>query len=356
MIKKLPIGHPMIEGYPKHANTLSILSQHDSALAWILCNYIQLKLRINHEGDYFDFYTINPVFQKSLFDYQRHSRKSVFRWHGENITKYIIDCIDMDYYIYTVVDEFHIPNTRAYNKRFFPHSVLIYGYDTERQIYNLAGFNSPEGQPQKFRKFDLAFSEFEKAFVSIKSEPNHNHYHNNVYLLRYNNNTSYDFDVNVVIYYLEDYILSKNSYYRESNYFNPPQNEYIFGIEVLNELKKVYSSDSKCKFDVRPLYLLKEHKQLMLNRLNYFQTNEILFIPEQIKQYSHVVNESTISINLLLKYLITNELKLLSKIHEKLDNIYNLEMAILPTILNLLKELNIDSPSSDKLASKNKDH
>lgn len=129
----LPVSYPIVSTYPKHAIPFSILSQNQDFLPWFYSNYIQIKcsktFMKNYPSDAFDFFTIYPEFYENpSLQSERLSNTTILNLQSD-IIKFIIDCIDMGYYLYTHVNEYYLPNTHAFKKFNNPHAILIYGYN-----------------------------------------------------------------------------------------------------------------------------------------------------------------------------------------------------------------------------------
>ncbi|MGG4094482.1 hypothetical protein [Paenibacillus lautus] len=341
----LPIAEPFINGYPKHAIQLSILCQYNESLPWILSNYIQLKcskdfLDLSKKStDWFDFHFVDPKYVDSLMYIEKLSRDTVDKLKI-GILDLLITSINSGLYIYTSVDEYYLPSTNAYKKRSKPHSILIYGYDSNNKILNIGGFSKGATQVNKFRTYTVTYDEFLKAYNSLNYIDNYDHYLNRIYLMKYNTSRIFDFDIVLVKELLGDYLHSKNSSERLRAFNNPSKN-YNFGISVYENLISFYKrlENNNNYFDIRPLHILWEHKKCMVERVTYmanhkYISNSSLLISDLIEIEKFCLNCR----NLLLKYRVTKNSEIVSRLLAMLDFILVKEQKILYA---LYKELDL---------------
>lgn len=105
--KILTMTPPFITSYPNHANILSVISHDDETIPWLLNSYIQLEApKMLTNGLRMDYYT--SVLWKTCpwVYYQRMSRELILRkW--DSIVDFIVDCIDLGYYVYFLIDTYY---------------------------------------------------------------------------------------------------------------------------------------------------------------------------------------------------------------------------------------------------------
>ncbi|MGG4340444.1 hypothetical protein [Paenibacillus lautus] len=333
--KILKIAEPAINGYPKHAIQLAVLCQHDSSLSWILSNYIQLRcpksINDRQYSSWLDFYFIDPKYTDSLLYTELLSRKTILAFHKDNFIDFLISCINLDHYIYTSVNEFYIPHTTAFQKYYFPHSILIFGYDLKKETFNVGGFvNKSIGN--KFTRFDVSFKDIEKAYMTLEVTDDDN-YLNRFYLMKINHSKKYSFDPVIVKELLQDYLDSKNTSERLRGFYNP-NNDFYYGMKIYDNLKLNYNMENIDCSDVRPLYILWEHKACMLTRIKYLSDNN--YIKKEsfyYKDYNEVERKSLICKNLYLKYQVTRDKKIVYRLLSFLESIIEEEKIILHNLL-----------------------
>lgn len=87
-------------------------------------------------------------------------------------------------------------------------------------------------------------------------------------------------------------------------------------------------------YDIRPAYLLWEHKKSMLMRIEYMQRHKIIDTDNDFNiRYKEIQESSKVIQNLLIKYFIKNDKKILNKALFKITEIANAELNILNRIL-----------------------
>lgn len=342
---RLPIAEPLINGYPKHAIQLSILCQYKEALPWILNNYIQLNcskdfLDLSKQPPvWFDFYFVDPKYVDSLMYIEKLSRTTVDILE-KDILELIITSINSGLYVYTSVDEYYLPGTNAYKSRSQPHSILIYGYDTNSKTLNIGGFLRGNTNVYKYGTYTVTYEEFLQAYNNLNYIDDYDHYLNRIYLMKFNKSRKFEFDIVLVKELLGDYLHSKNSSERLRS-FNNPTKDFNFGISVYENLRLFYGNleSNNNNFDIRPLHILWEHKKCMVERVSYMANHK--YISESsllISDLMEVERDSLNCRNLLIKYSATKNKEILSKLLTMLINISEKEQGILNT---LYKELEL---------------
>lgn len=137
MNKILPVHKPPITSYMTHAPILSILSNDDNYLPWFFLNDSQM--RVHDDGiDFYHFYTGHYLCP--FFDTTYLSRKFTSKYiKNENITGFLTQCIYDGYYIVMIIDASFVKLYTSKSKG-DTHQILIYGYDKDNKIFNVADF------------------------------------------------------------------------------------------------------------------------------------------------------------------------------------------------------------------------
>lgn len=73
-----------------------------------------------------------------------------------NFVQWAKKLIDVGWYIMGYYNEYYIPETASYQYRYFRHTMLIYGYDDEVQMFYAMGYTSD----RKYRSHCLTHNEF----------------------------------------------------------------------------------------------------------------------------------------------------------------------------------------------------
>lgn len=336
MIKKLPIKEPDVTVYPHHAHLLAIYNgiynDDDYKFVWYCTNYVQLEYCANNL-DFSNAFDILPLLENCPWLIKDSISYNMINDNWKSIIYFIIASINQGYYIYIELNEFFISAYDNYNKKYISHTLLIYGYDDIKEIFHIADFFH-EGR-YSFQK--ASFDEIYKAYTNKPSD-----FLCGVYLYRQQerNYLQYTYNRSVLIDNLEDYINSVNSQKRNVmlNFkrVNLQQDIKYFGIDIYD--KVCYEIINSDKIDLRKLYLLKAHKKIfLLIILSLAKRNLINSEYNLYKLFQTLYNDSSIILNLGIKYNVTRKLTLKEVIVERINNIKNDEIRIIPL---LIKELN----------------
>ena len=217
---ELTLNPPIVATFPWDAHLTAILNDGDEEkLKWIYGNYIQLTgyLEKKCESIYINY------FKSSLWQNCPHisiSKIGMDFYSGmslEDKIKFIKHSINCGYY---VVLQVYKNKIKAYEQSdFIDHQMMIYGYDEEAKILNIADFFSG-----KYRKRCCTYNELNEAWnLSLENIEKIDHLH--LYLLkskkivpfdRREENTTcvYSFDLMVICAFLQDYLSGSNSLFR----------------------------------------------------------------------------------------------------------------------------------------------
>ena len=299
---------PPIKGYLGYAIPLSIVFAHDdSYLPSLYNNYI---MPISKK----DFST----FEQADNDWMLQ-REGVFKVNTMVLPKYLLQSrdamlelmfrlIENKSYILTKSNEYYIPGRNAYKAFNFDHENLVYGFDMEKQQFNIASYKSDGyygGSPISFDEyFDaLKYNEFTDFTFNIFTRvPD--------YKPR--------FDIEKCSSYLCDYLSGSNRKYDLS------QDKYCFGIDAVKNLYFYieHIKASEKGLAVRYFYFLWENKKLMYDRIKYMAENG--YVKGNLNlydEYAQVVNDSEMIKNLSLKYNIKHDINILLRIQNLLCSV-----------------------------------
>lgn len=309
--KELPFKRPPIISYLYHAFRLGIIWGGVECLPWFYSNYIQLLCQESFaDGQnqfHFDFFPIwydhaeiPWLFMPHFFD-----KDTVYKCNID-INQLIMQYIDRDYYIYSFVDEFFIPNRLSYKTKHLIHDNLIHGYDTERNIFNIVGFDDRF----RFSESEVDFIEYRNAFMTNTND--------RVHLFKKYDKCNYDFDLKLVFEFLTEYLLSIDSAERLRAVHNPETKNYTYGIKVYECLKRYLELVLIDKIEgdtMLPLHIFWEHKVCMLLRLKYMEENGYLNnLSSTAERYQSIERNFLIARNEMLKYSRTGNKKVVSSV------------------------------------------
>ncbi len=152
----LPFGNPIVSQNPMDALIMAIIDAHDAYS--------------NISNCFLDVYAYGFC-DKDKFYYDAHFNSivsgieytSTRTQATKSIKETLIDCISNNYYATTLLDLGNINCFATKSKRYFAHSVTIYGFDTQTQIFNIADF----GANGSYIKQQASFDEIELAHHSV---------------------------------------------------------------------------------------------------------------------------------------------------------------------------------------------
>ncbi|WP_440109532.1 hypothetical protein [Paenibacillus sp. QZ-Y1] len=351
----LPMNYPVVTCYPNHSNLLSVISQNERYVDWFLDNYIQL---LANKDEYkrnilrLDFYT-NDLWKTCPFvQIQQISRKTIAKKY-DNIIDFFRDSIREQSYVYVLVDKYYISKYQnSYKKNHYVHDIFLYGFDNDKEVFYAAD-NFAGG---KYSYETIKFSESTDAYNHV-GILNLEDWLEGIQLVTYREKNNfwglthyYKFDIDKLIIELSDYLTSFKTVKRYGHAYYQwmlHAADYAFGLEVYDVIINYLNATSDLN-DLRPLFVLWEHKKVMLLRIKYLEENK--FIHTVLSTgYIKIEQETKILMGLYLKYLLTREEKIRQRIISKLSAVRQEEEVILRNLLNLLKTSNADQLTTDKV-------
>ncbi|MEK4077348.1 hypothetical protein MHI01_26320 [Paenibacillus sp. FSL M7-0656] len=335
MEKKLEIHPPSIQTFLNHAYPLAILEKDKAFLGWFFTNYTQLYTYNNRKDpiDDFkiDFFSHNGKYPNIPFLEYSNVNKNTINTLNKNILDIVLENIDLNYYVEVGIDEYYWSNKSSYKRRHFHHDNLIYGYNkNEKKLYYL-GYN----KQMIFGQYAIPFAEFVLSFTE-NSESTIKFIRNFTSELtsnttRYVYHFNLEFDLDIFILYLEDFLKSKNSFLTHKGTRNS-----VFGLAVYDELLLKFSDDIELSKDMRLYRIIWEHKKIMNRRIDYLKSKGYLNaedFEDLSKKSLFLCKECLLLKNLSLKYAITNNMKTFSAILVKLKEIQLLEKELVTDLL-----------------------
>lgn len=343
---KLPFVMPQVYGFLGHAYVLGILQPFEYAKPWIHTSYIQLfisKHYLNGLGEYrLDFYPdLMIAYNNMPWLMYRHTDKDLLNQLGVDIHRYLITQLEREYYVVTYVDEFYIHNSICYQENHFVHDIFIYGYDLDRQIYHVAIFD----KNRQFTMQEVTFEQFTQAYISqVKSSQSlissckrlkPSNYENS----KYGSGAGrFDFDLQLMIDVLSDYVEGRNSTERLQIQQQPV--EGYFGVEIYPYLQEFITRviEGVQNFDVRQLHILWEHKKMMVARIEYLQ--QLGYLKEDtnlLTEAKRLEKHAYTSRNLMLKGFMSNNRNILHPLVQSLEEIRVAEKELITLLIEELR-------------------
>jgi hypothetical protein len=254
-------------------------------------------------------YEICPYIKKTIISEELVNKK----W--KRICDFLIDSIDMQYYIELKLDSYYICHASKYYKKYHNlSSTLVYGYNFDKKEFNIAGYY----YHSKYSFETISFSEITKAY-KIKNLQNIKGFNSdfNINIIKLKKDFNYKFDKNLFIKRIKEYLDSYNfrsdlCYPKDQSnieYCEYGVKSYSFLVALLElRTKKTYlkhilnnyyqKSETIDVINFRSLY---EHKKIILSILIYIKKNNYFDISDYLVEvYSDIVQKC----NNILKYVI----------------------------------------------------
>lgn len=342
-----------ITTYLHRSLPLCVVLAYDKYLPWYYSNFIQI-FSFTDESGYVELNYLEPrdccseIVDMVCLGYHLLKRE-------ENIIDFIIEKINMGYYLIINVDEYYLPNKGDYKKNHFVHPSLIYGYDNK--IEQLLGIGFDKGR--LFSEITFDYSQFSEAYEEGKI-----HYKNYapwcgwsaIQLMRPKSfEEEFPFSIDRFLKELKNYLFSIGDSIRMYSFeYNEKQVE--FGFQVYDVLIRNLENllQGKLTIDYRALHLLSEHKKCMYDRLGYVISKNKLSgrVTKLHTEYMKVVELSN---EMRLKYLAQSftrfdsgklsqeQESMIKHVIKMVVELKNVEYTLLLEIYEQLKlDLNID--------------
>ncbi len=331
--KVLPVTYPMITTYTHHAHLLSILSNYEDIYPWIFSNYIQLYINKDYIHNWGDFYFPFPYESrpsdtcKWILTQAIHRDTIERKW--ESIINFIIDSINSNNYVHTNVNYFYMPLGPIYNKYHYNHDILIYGFDLNEEVLYVADFFDMG----KYSYEKISFSDFSKAYSTYSLAENIDYLYSMVYSYNINSKCDYMFSIENISNSIKSYLFASIPEYWDC-YNNDNRKDIVFGVEIYTTLKNYINrirSSCESDIDIRPFYMLYDHKKIMVLRFKYLYEHGYYknCNSENIIGFTKIESQTKNIVYLLIKYNISKSNKILDEVINLLNIIENNEKNIL---------------------------
>lgn len=303
MEKKLPMATPYITTYPAYANIYSMIGSYKDSMNWFYHNFVDLKI----EDDTVFFAEYPTLFGSCPWLTVEKIAREQISLGWPDFIRFVVDCIDQGCYLNLTLDQSRIPEALR-DKQPFYHETLIYGYDlSQERIYLADNFEGGN-----YKTISCSFAHALLAYVH--SNPDSYLGINKISVSR----VDYRFDLEFVRQCMTAYINCRLK--------GQPGRPDIYTFH--ND--KISRFSAAGTLDIRDFHLLWSHKKCMLDRLNYMRAGGyIQFEEETVAGYRSIIKRSYIQLNLALKYLISKDKQIITRIIEENNSIRLAELTIL---------------------------
>ncbi|WP_238651772.1 hypothetical protein [Paenibacillus piscarius] len=324
-MKKLPMSEQnLVTTYNIDASFLSMAASHYKQTApWIYGNFIQIKGFKGTSQNF--FYESQHDRDTPFFSIQRISREIIGRkWN--NIIEFVIDCVDLDFYILLLVNNKYLSVSEAFGITDYYHDIFIYGYDLEKEVFYIAG-NFTNG---KYMRVTCSFCELNEAYINL--EDDFYDWLFGVVLYKYRENESHKVDrdlwkrvKSLLKHYVECTHMSENDYAITTHY---DRENLLFGYDVYQNTIEILVNNMTVNenIDIRPFHLFLDHKKIMQERFKYLNANKY-FDPSELDlvKIEKIVEMSEIHRNIAIKYNLTKDRSVLERLINLMKQFINYE-------------------------------
>ncbi|PZD96803.1 hypothetical protein DNH61_06290 [Paenibacillus sambharensis] len=298
---------------------------------WYYSNYIQLRCFKDFQSNYdvpFDFYMgirrdrnyyyLNPYLQAHSLSHRFLARAF------PDLVSFLIQCLNSGLYIDLMLDEYFIPERRAYKQTKYDHANLIYGYDTGSEQFLLLG-HSPGG----------VFKASAASFQAVREAYGEGHPHCDVQLYSPSPiGNEYEFDIRTVTAALREYAESVNPHLPVRGFRNEVQD--VYGMEVYRSLASNLPDHWR---DIRPFVVLHEHKKLMIERVGYMHQQGYLSHDEQLEfqsRFLQLMSRLETLRNLIIMAQVKGTASIVHDIRKGLENAAGVDAEITRDLIGVL--------------------
>lgn len=239
--------------------------------------------------------------------------------------------IDNGYYVSCVADVSKLKGTRYEQRDFAPHRIMIFGYDFKCGTFNILDFDNKEA----ISKIKVSMDDLVDAFYSEMLCAQFKGQKNNTLVMYERKTRPFAMDFGLVREALSDYLNSYNSARRYSLIL-PCDECSSWGISTYGKMIEYLNSVSEefKGIDLRMAHAFYEHKKIMYDRFQYFHSRKIYCTESKLlKQLENNTQMAKIIKMLVIKYNDTKDIKIISRIINKLKDIEAAETYLYKKIL-----------------------
>jgi len=262
---------------------------------------------------------------------------------GKTFLSIIKESIELGMYIFAYIDSTKIEQYLKLDVTLNIHEIFIYGYDDEKEIVHFADF--PINDAFKYTHSTCTYKEIEDAFTGILdfTYP----LNKSIGLIKYTNESPFVFDFKYVQDSIRWYIEPDRNIAEDFNRYAMSTFSFIgwetktyLGVDVYDFFVRQITLDANAGRSIFSLELfhgLYDHKEMMIRRIAYFikngyMSNEKLSL---LTDYKEIRDKALIVRNLVIKYNINSDKKLISRISMLLTEMKVREIQLLKGVFSL---------------------
>ncbi|HEX3046859.1 MAG TPA: KR domain-containing protein, partial [Bacillota bacterium] len=243
--------------YLSHALPLCVVLAHPKLIPWYYEHFVDIY-SVTDENDFLkvDFLEFRAAYKEMM--YEVYLGYNLLK-NESNIIQFIVDKIDLGYYVIIHADEYYLPVKALYHKEHYVHHSIIYGYHHGNKQLLAIGFNAE----QIFTRITFDYDTFAEAYEQGKY-----HYQpsapwaetNAVELLKLKDyQEEYPFDIKRFLGKLDGYLSGRGDDTVIFSYnWKPNQDKIAYGIKVYGQIINHLENFLEGRFtmDYRAIHLL----------------------------------------------------------------------------------------------------
>ena len=329
-MKELPFKMPFISYEPLTNHIIGIIaSDFERFQSALYNNFIDIVTTSTA-----NYYGLKDFLNYHMFDVNRIPRDIIHGLDKHKIIDLIKKWIDEEQYIVVNFNTFYVSNYSTYKKRYFNHYAMIYGYDTQEEVFLCADF------------FDFDYYSVQKCSMNevidaiIHNEnPRKRGYGSDFLLLRIEEIAAPKLYVNKIITSLQTLLAENNLRYNR-----------IYGLNIFDNICSIIENgdleDIRHEFK-RKVHFLVAHMEIMILRVQYFykisgneKFNEVLADINVLKKQMEQCR------NYVLKIVLTDQwifpVQTRGIYVEKLKEVRKNYTSSIQVLINLLLDIDLD--------------
>lgn len=311
----------MARTYLASAYILGILqvSRKESLKNWVIGNFLQMCIHKVGTDTLLDYYVPQARYETGGVIANRLFLPSEVAFDSGQMINFIKDAIDHEEYVVAYLNEYYVPNKRAYHRYHFDHPILLFGYDTEEEIIHTVGYQRNE----LYQTYPVSFGDIHNAIQNK----------NGIFYLLFlkDPGREYTFNFEKAKGLLDDFIHSRDTSGKGEHTY--------WGINACKEFFKspfIMRGPNK-QIDLRAMHFFWEHANILKCLLEFlhksYSLEKYVVLEEKISQILLIIRDLK---NTILKYNVLKKEELYEKTIIKGESFLGREKEF---VCELLKEM-----------------
>lgn len=294
---------------------------------WMFGNFFQIKANTKADDVFLEFDCAFKrdwkYFTTNYFIDYNTSSISLLKKLSINICDYIKENINEEKYIEMDIDHYDIEGTKMYQKSHLKHTCLFFGYSDVSESFYLICVDD-NGLIRKGRLSYRCLLEQYKMDECRETSANENMIISESYLPE---KVNYSITKNDIVRYAKFFLQGESL--SGGGGVLPIDNNYIYGIEIYDYFRERIDIVLK---DIRVSHLLVEHKQCMVERIEYMTLKEMINESSAIQLTSlaeRLLEKTKLLRNNILKNQVSCSAEFRSVVDRYLADIRDLECELM---------------------------